>query len=167
MSTRQPLTRALDLEPLSTRWIPDMLEIEREAYADPWSENMFFRELDNGASHFQLAFHDGKLIGYAGFWMVLDEAHVTKVTIARDYRGLGLGAVLFAATLDLAAELGASWVRLEVRESNTPARRLYARFGFSEVRVRKGYYARTNEDGIEMARQLETLPSTEDEQGLD
>ncbi len=167
MSTRQPLTRALHFEPLSARWIPDMLEIEREAYADPWSENMFFRELDNGASHFQLAFHDGILIGYAGFWMVLDEAHVTKVTIASDYRGLGLGAVLFAATLDFAAELGAAWVRLEVRESNTPARRLYARFGFTEVRVRKGYYARTNEDGIEMARELETPPSTEDEQGLD
>jgi len=165
MSARHPLSCGLQYLPLSTRWLPALLAIEQEAYADPWSENMFLQEIENGASHFLLAFREEQLVGYAGFWMVLDEAHLTKVTIARDYRGLGLGVTLLTAAMDFAKDLGAVWVRLEVRESNAPARRLYAKFGFSEVRVRRGYYARTHEDAIEMAMRLETPPSAACGQG--
>lgn len=165
MSASHPLPSSLQYMPLSTRWLPEVLAIEREAYADPWSENMFLQEIENGASHFLLAFLDEMLVGYAGFWMVLDEAHMTKVTIARNYRGLGLGVALLDAAINFAKDLGAVWVRLEVRESNEPARRLYAKFGFSEVRVRKGYYVRTNEDAIEMAKRLETPPNVACGQG--
>ena len=140
----------LSYTPLEVPWLQDLLEIEREAYPDPWSENMFRQEMLNGAAEFFLAFSGERMVGYAGFWLLLDEAHITKVTVERTFRGQGLGRALMQELLRRAAEMGAVRIRLEVRTGNDAARALYNQLGFSEVRTRKGYYARTGEDAIEM-----------------
>lgn len=162
MNAPHPLAKELTYVPLSPQWLEALAELERESYADPWSLNMFSQELLNGASHFFLAIRDHQLIGYAGYWLVLDEAHVTKVTVAKSHRGLGLGGAILEHLLSEARSLGATVVRLEVRESNAVARSLYRKAGFAEVRIRRGYYARSQEDAIEMAL---SWPVAEEEGG--
>ncbi len=159
MSTTEPLGCGLEYQPLSLAWLPQVLEVEREAYADPWTELMFQQELHNGASHFHVACRNGQLVGYAGFWLVLDEAHVTKVTVAQAFRGLGLGVALMEHVFAWTQGLGAACIRLEVREGNTAARNLYLKCGFEPIRIRHGYYARTQENAVEMVRYLKPASS--------
>lgn len=144
----------LEFITLRAEHIPILLEIEGEAYPDPWTEGMFRQEIHSHSSYFFLAFHRDALIGYGGFWLVVDEAHITKVTITAPYRNQGHGRMLLRFLLQKAAALGANTVRLEVRESNEPARRLYAAMGFEEIGLRRGYYAQTNETAVVMSQSL-------------
>jgi ribosomal-protein-alanine N-acetyltransferase len=139
--------------------IPGILAIEQEAYPDPWSEGMFRHELYTPFSHFYVgSLSNAEMVGYGGFWLVQDEAHITKITIARAYRGMGLGKDLIHHLLRRMRDLGADLVRLEVRRSNAVARSLYLRVGFKEIGVRKAYYNHGGEDAIVMAAQLNTMP---------
>lgn len=144
----------LEFVTLRAEHIPILLDIEREAYPDPWTEGMFRQEINSHASFFYLAFHRDTLIGYGGFWLVVDEAHITKVTITAPFRAMGHGKMLVRFLLQKAAQLGAHTVRLEVRESNEPARRLYTLMGFEEIGIRRGYYAQTNETAVVMSQSL-------------
>ena len=87
--------------------------------------------------------------------LILDEAHVTRVTVAEKYRGLGYGRIITEHMLENAAELGAVLARLEVRETNLPARALYDRLGFEVEGKRIGYYQRTNENAVLMVKHFE------------
>jgi ribosomal-protein-alanine N-acetyltransferase len=131
------------------------MAIELEAYPDPWSEGMFRDELRNPRSHFYVVYLDGLLIGYGGFWLVLDEAHITSVTIREEYRGQGFGKQLVAFLLDKAREVGTRLATLEVRASNDLARNLYLSFGFRPVGVRKNYYPKSGEDAIAMLKEFD------------
>jgi ribosomal-protein-alanine N-acetyltransferase len=93
-------------------------------------------------------------VGYGGFWLVLDEAHVTSVTIKDEWRSQGYGRVLFEHLLDTAREAGAHIATLEVRESNDVARNLYASLGFRQAGTRRGYYSKSGEDAIVMSAGL-------------
>lgn len=144
----------LEFERLHEDHVPQLMPIERDAYPEPWTERMFRDEIQNARSHFYVARLDGELAGYGGFWLVLDEAHITSVTITCDARSQGYGRLLFEHLLDSARTAGARTATLEVRESNTPARTLYASMGFRRVGIRKGYYPKTGEDAIVMSSDL-------------
>jgi ribosomal-protein-alanine N-acetyltransferase len=118
-------------------------------------------------SHFDCAFLDGVLVGYAGFWLVLDEAHITSVTVRRDCRRQGLGRQLLTHLLDVAQNLDVRRATLEVRVSNVAAQRLYEGFGFEIIGRRKGYYAKTQEDALVMLKELGPPPSAADLYGED
>jgi [ribosomal protein S18]-alanine N-acetyltransferase len=133
----------------------DVMTIELEAYPDPWAEGMFLDELRSARSHFYVVYLDDVLIGYGGFWLVLDEAHITSVTIGEDYRGQGYGKQLVVFLLDLARKVGARLATLEVRASNTRARNLYLNTGFRPVGVRKKYYPKSGEDAVVMLKELD------------
>ncbi len=139
-----------DLRRLTRHDIPVLMPVEREAYPDPWTQGMFRQETVNQSSHFYVGYEGESLIVYGGFWLVLEEAHLTKVTVRADRRGEGLGRALMVFLLDEARRLGATTVRLEVRESNLPAQRLYRTLGFRKVGVRKGYYTRSQENAVVM-----------------
>jgi len=145
---------ALTYEPLCEDHVAQMMPIELDAYPEPWTERMFRDEIRNPRSHFFVARLDGMLAGYGGFWLVLDEAHITSVTIKNESRALGYGRALFEHLLESARAAGAKVATLEVRESNTPARNLYASIGFSQVGIRKGYYPKSGEDAIVMSGNL-------------
>ena len=68
------------------------MEIEKEAYPEPWTAGMFREEIRSKRSFFYTAWLGDSLIGYSGFWLVLDEGHITSLTVRRDYRGYGYGA---------------------------------------------------------------------------
>lgn len=91
-----------------------------------------------------------RLVGYAGLWLMLDEAHVTTIAVRPTVRGIGLGELLFIGLIDMASALGARFVTLEVRVSNTVAQTLYRKFGFKEEGTRRRYYSDNGEDALIM-----------------
>jgi len=145
---------ALSFIPLTLEHIPLVLHIERDAYPEPWTFNMLRDEVDQQARYFCLMYRKGVLAGYGGFWLLLDEAHITRVTIVNEYRGRGLSKFLMAHILAQAQKNGARIARLEVREKNLPAIRLYDGLGFMREGIRKGYYQHTNENALLMSKEL-------------
>jgi [ribosomal protein S18]-alanine N-acetyltransferase len=90
------------------------------------------------------------IVGYAGLWLMIDEAHVTTIATHPDVRRRGLGELLLANLIDIAYNIGARWVTLEVRVTNFPAQALYQKYGFSIVSTRPHYYSDNNEDAYIM-----------------
>lgn len=146
--------RALHYRRLDDEDIAPLVAADQEAYPDPWTHGMFGQEIQNGASHFYVARLGGEIAAYGGFWLVLDEAHITKITVLPQLRGQGFGRELLEWLLRRAESLGANVARLEVRESNAAARALYGAAGFREIGIRKGYYTQNNESAIVMSRPL-------------
>ncbi|MBS3970323.1 MAG: ribosomal protein S18-alanine N-acetyltransferase [Clostridia bacterium] len=136
--------------------IDQVLEVERLSFPSPWSRNAFEAELhDNLFAHYFVAEQDETIVGYAGMWMVLDEAHVTNIAVHPAFRGLNYGKRLTQELIIQAFKLGANRITLEVRVSNLVARNLYKGLGFREVGVRKGYYSDNNEDAIIMWKNIQ------------
>jgi ribosomal-protein-alanine N-acetyltransferase len=90
------------------------------------------------------------IVGYAGLWLMADEAHITTIAVHPKYRGMGLGELLLLQMVDTAGEIGARWLTLEVRKSNLTAQRLYHKYTFKEMGVRKRYYSDDGEDALVM-----------------
>lgn len=137
--------------------IDTILPIEHEAYPDPWTQGMLRQEIDGLSSHFYVMLSGEEMVGYGGFWLILEEAHVTKVTVAAPWRGRGLGGYLMRFLLHTARSLGAESMRLEVREANATAIQMYEGLGFARVGLRRGYYAKSNENAVVMLRSLDDL----------
>jgi len=91
------------------------------------------------------------IVGLAGLWIMADEAHLTTLGVREAHRRRGLGELLLIAVLELALMLNARVVTLEVRGSNLIAQRLYEKYGFSKVGLRRGYYTDTGEDAVLMS----------------
>ena len=99
----------------------------------------------------------GRILGYAGMWLVADEAHVTTIAVRQALRGRGFGELLVASLIQRAFELGTRWVTLEVRVSNEVAQKLYRKYGFRDAGMRKRYYSDNNEDALIMTTDDITL----------
>jgi len=96
------------------------------------------------------------LVGYGGFWLMVDEAHISTIATHHDWRRRGIGELLLIAMIDGANEVSARWVTLEARVSNTGAQALYRKYGFEVTGVRKRYYSDNNEDAVIMTTPLIT-----------
>lgn len=124
--------------------------IETECFSDPWSQQSIISQLPD-ANHVFLVALDGEyVIGYVGMMNVLDEGYISNVAVTSSYRRQKIADALINELLLRAAELQLSFVTLEVRESNEPAKMLYAKHGFEIVGVRKGYYTKPKENAILM-----------------
>ena len=99
------------------------------------------------------------IIGFAGFWIMAEEAHIINLAVRELHRRQGIGELLLISTIDLATELKASIVTLEVRSSNFAAQRLYSKYGFTQVGLRRGYYTDNGEDGVLMSSEKITSAS--------
>ncbi len=88
------------------------------------------------------------IVGYAGTWLVINEAHVTNVAVSSQRRREGIGRMLMQKLMELARENGMESMTLEVRVSNAAARHLYAQMGFVAAGIRKNYYSETKEDAL-------------------
>jgi len=91
------------------------------------------------------------ILGFAGFWIMADEAHITTIAAREEHRRQGIGELLLISIIEMATELKAGSITLEVRVSNTSAQKLYSKYGFTQVGLRRGYYTDNKEDGILMS----------------
>jgi ribosomal-protein-alanine N-acetyltransferase len=111
---------------------------------------MFEDELYNLNAHYLVAEVAGRIVGYIGFWKIIDEGHITNIAVHPDFRGLGYGRELIAAMILKAKEMELIAITLEVRKSNKAAISLYESFGFVSSGIRKKYYSDNNEDALIM-----------------
>ncbi|HEV8510068.1 MAG TPA: ribosomal protein S18-alanine N-acetyltransferase [Gemmatimonadales bacterium] len=121
--------------------------IEQSVFADPWT-TQDFRDCLSSDALFLVAETAEGIAGYVVALDVADEGEILNLAVAAAGRRHGLGRALVEHVLAALSERGASQVYLEVRESNAPARALYAAHGFKEVGRRRGYYRRPVEDAI-------------------
>jgi [ribosomal protein S18]-alanine N-acetyltransferase len=131
--------------------IDPVQEVERASFPVPWPANAFRHELtQNKNAHYIVAKEGEHIVGYAGLWLSLDEAHITTFAVLPQYRRRKIGERMLLSLFERAEKLGAEWLTLEVRASNLPAQRLYEKYGFRPAGVRRRYYSDNNEDAIIM-----------------
>ena len=149
------LKDALRFRPMQMADLDTVMAIEPTIYPYPWTRGNFSDSLNAGYSAWVYE-ELGYIIGYAVVMLVLDEAHLLNLSIAKTHQGRGLGRALLDYMMLIARGHGAANIFLEVRPSNTPALRLYEDVGFSEMAVRRGYYpaAHGREDAILMGMAL-------------
>ena len=147
---------AWTIEPLTERGdIDAVLAIEHASFTSPWTREMYLAEFDNpGVAYFYLAKTPlGEIVGFCSFWRVLDELHINNLAVAPEHRRAHAATALLQRVLEDGAKMGAGRATLEVRHSNTPAQRLYERFGFTVAGVRRGYYTNPVEDALILWRE--------------
>ncbi|MGD0123269.1 MAG: ribosomal protein S18-alanine N-acetyltransferase [Candidatus Limnocylindrales bacterium] len=149
MVARPPVRVTVELMKVDD--LPEVQVIERESFTTPWPPHAYRQELENNRlAQYIVARCGDTIVGFAGIWLLVDEAHVTTVATRRSWRRQGIGDRLLLALLDLARTRGAHEATLEVRPSNISARRLYEKYGFKVVGVRPRYYSDDNEDALIM-----------------
>lgn len=185
---------------MQDRDIPQVLEIDREAFPTQWPRptyNSVKQELRNRLANYivvtkskqtapfklksddrsfwkklvHLFDHDrffGEdvlpepkelVIGVAGFWVMVNEAHITTIAVRDAYRRQGIGERLLIAIIEMAIKLNADVVTLEVRASNKQAQALYEKYCFQRVGIRRAYYTDNGEDAILMSTNLLNSPA--------
>ncbi|MFC5464018.1 ribosomal protein S18-alanine N-acetyltransferase [Lederbergia graminis] len=133
------------------RDIQALVEIEQQSFSVPWPAEAFYNDIvGNRFARYLIIECNGKVAGYCGVWLVIDEAHITNIAILPQYRGRKLGEALLSKMMMFAMASGANTMTLEVRVSNHPARSLYKKLGFQEGGIRKNYYTDNFEDAIVM-----------------
>jgi len=158
--------------------VPTVHTIEMEAFSLPWSAAAFVHELqDNPSSQYlvlrykpyiyepparkllpramrhlvQSPTNDPALLGYGGYWMILEEAHICTIALRSEWRERGLGELLLLSLIENALARKAELVTLEVRVTNYRAQNLYTKYGFVITGKRIGYYSDNNEDAYIMS----------------
>lgn len=131
--------------------VRDVARIETQSFTTSWPANAFYDELHkNSLAHYFVGRVDGAIVVYGGIWVILEDSHVTTIAVDPAFRGRGYGEVMLLHLLDEAISRGASWMTLEVRESNAIAQSLYRKYGFTTVSSRKGYYSDNLENALVM-----------------
>ncbi len=156
------------VEPMRWEDVPQVMAIEHKSFTLPWSDYTYRHELlDNRNAHyFVVRRQDSRparkpsswwarlfkpeepatVVGYGGFWIIMDEAHISTIASEEQLRGRGIGELMLLAMIERSIELGAHEVTLEVRVSNMVAQNLYRKYGFEVVGRRPGYYRDNDED---------------------
>lgn len=136
--------------PMTEGDLDEVEEIEAESFPLPWSRSHFLDEMRSPLSFPMVAIDpEGRIAGYLCPMVVVDEGHILNVAVSSDCRGRGIGRLLVVKALKECREMGAEFVSLEVRPSNTVAIALYRRLGFVETGRRRGYYE-NGEDALLM-----------------
>ena len=125
-------------------------QIESCLFSEPWSQDAFVQELGHSFSRYFVASCNECICGYAGLWLVCDEAHIVNIAVLAEYQGRGIGAKLLERLINTADLNKQRIMMLEVRESNIAARALYEKYGFIDRGIRLGYYKIPIENAILM-----------------
>lgn len=149
------------IEEMQEKHLDQVVAIEKMSFPTPWNRHQLYSELyHNDLAHYYVAVVGEVVAGYAGMWVILDEAHITNIAVHPHYRGRRLGWALLKELERRAKDYGVERMTLEVRPSNRQAQSLYRHAGFAPVGLRKGYYTDTREDAIIMWKDLVAFPAT-------
>ena len=158
MVARPPV--ALRIEPMTLDDLPAVHAIERASFAVPWPDDAYRNEIrTNRLASYVVARLDDQVVGFAGIWLMVDEAHVTTFAVDPRWRRRGVGERMLLALLDLSIARQAREATLEVRLSNLPARKLYEKHGFRPVGIRPRYYSDNGEDALIMTTEPLASPA--------
>lgn len=142
------------IEPMRESDLKEMAAIEYSSFIQPWSLQSYVAELRyNHLACYLVARYEGRLIGYIGAWMVIDEGHITTIAVDSAYRRQNVAGRLLRALIEEGRRLDVFNFTLEVRESNLVAINFYKKWGFVENGRRKHYYI--DEDALIMWREGE------------
>ena len=144
--------RVLKVIPMQKDYLDEVIKVEEQAYGEHhWSKESFFNELNNQLAKYYCVFNEqGELVGYCGCWQIMEEAHITNVAVSPNFRRQNIGEALLIAIIKSCYKEMVKYLTLEVRVSNEPAIKLYEKYGFKSLGVRKGYYQDNNEDALIM-----------------
>jgi [ribosomal protein S18]-alanine N-acetyltransferase len=141
----------LEILRMRRRHLKGVMAIERQVYPRPWSPNLFLSEMNEMRNRCYVVAKLGRdVVGYGGIMSYGDEAHVTTIAVDPKHHRRRIGTRILYELVQEALRMGARAVSLEVRVSNWGAQRLYSRFGFRPVGIRKNYYQETGEDALVM-----------------
>ena len=153
---RRPSESTVSLEPM--RWwdVDGVMDLERDLFGDEcWTVAMFWSELAEPETRFYLVAREvAEIVGYAGLCAYPEESFVQTIAVKRNRQGTGIGTSLLTALIDEARRRDEPMVGLEVRADNQIAQRMYQRFGFEQVGIRKGYYQPSDTDAVLMVLNL-------------
>ena len=141
----------VEISALTLSDLEQVMEIEPVAFGSHhWSRQSFTNELTNPTGHYFAArdSEDKRLLGYSGFWLIGEEAHITTLSVHPDFRRRHVGERLLVSDIIQARKVGAEWITLEVRVSNDSAQRLYGKYSFRSLGVRRNYYQDNDEDAL-------------------
>lgn len=143
------------IRPVRTEDLSQVMQIEYASYSTPWTEATFRELLRRSDAVVIGAEIDGRLVGYAAFWVVVDQGELGNIAVAPDRRGQGVGKKLLEAVIEEARGRAVRELFLEVRVSNDTAQRLYESHGFREVGRRRNYYSAPTEDALVMCKLMD------------
>lgn len=138
----------MNIVPMNEHHVPQIALLERECFADPWSQQSIASELHNPLSLWLVAQEGQTLLGYVGSQTCLDETDMMNIAVSPASRRQGVARALIEALVSALREGGSKQLTLEVRASNGPARQLYESLGFLQVGLRKNYYRNPKEDAL-------------------
>lgn len=134
--------------------LDEVLRIEQASFPTPWSRELLEKELAEPRSRFFVALIAGRVAGYAGYWLIADEAHIVTLAVDPPLRRRGIGREMLRRILEESRAAGLVRATLEVRMDSDPAIRLYEKAGFRSVAVRPNYYQRESRDACVMCMDL-------------
>lgn len=140
----------VQIDRLSAEDLEQVGRMEQDCFSMPWSQKSFEELLDNPNAFYVVAREEGRVVGYCGAYLILDEADINQVAVAQDCRGRGIGRLMLTELLKRLKQAGAGSVTLEVRKSNAPAIALYEGLGFHTEGIRKNFYEKPAEDALIM-----------------
>lgn len=141
----------ISIVPMATTDIPVVTRIERASFSTVWPSDAFYNELStNKLAHYFVGRIGDRVVAYGGIWVILEDSHITTLAVDPACRGKHFGEMMLLHLVDEALERGAAWMTLEVRQSNIVAQRLYRKYGFTTVTMRRGYYSDDNESALVM-----------------
>ncbi len=153
MNTNLAQKLQVKIRPMQQNDLDDVMKIESTVYGEHhWNKDSFESEIATELGNYfsLIEAKSNKLIGYGGFWNILDEGHITTIAIAKEYQGKGLSELLLQKFIDLGYKKLIKWFTLEVRVSNMAAFGLYKKYLFESSGVRPKYYQDTQEDALIM-----------------
>jgi ribosomal-protein-alanine N-acetyltransferase len=134
--------------------LDEVMIIENESFALPWSRESYEAELENQYANYLVCDCAGEVAAFAGMWTVYEEAHITNVAVGKEFRCQGMGRNLMLEEEKLARSKKAERIILEVRPSNSAALTMYQGLGYIFTSIRKQYYSNNQEDALIMTKYL-------------
>lgn len=129
------------IEKAKTDDAPEIARLEKENFSEPWSEEQIYNEIGKSDVIFLSAKNENSVLGYISGQLVLDEFYISNIAVDSGYRNNGIAYLLLTELKIRLQQNNASFMTLEVREGNLPARKLYEKFGFKNLGIRKNFYS--------------------------
>lgn len=139
----------IQISSMSISHLDEIKDILSSEFDNFWTYSVFKSELQNPNSQYFVAIQDDEIVGFAGIWKAIDDMHITNIVTRISKRHLGIASILLEKLINVSKEENVNSLTLEVNENNIYAIRLYEKYNFKKIGLRKNYYAQ-NENAIIM-----------------